>query len=214
MGNNTIMFKPYNKDELKIIIEDRGIELDLFSQDAIRLSCVKVAAINGDLRRVFKILKRAKEINSIENYKKKNKELVSKYDILTAWNELFSSKISVVISSLHIFEKIIIATILSKIKEQNNTKIFLGDLYDKKDLFLKKYNDAHKKNFEITWEEYKKIIYNLMQIKLVNYGDVEKSNFIENNIVIKFYVDEFTMACDNDEDLKPIMEYLTELINT
>lgn len=214
MGNNTIMFKPYNKDELKIIIEDRGIELDLFSQDAIRLSCVKVAAINGDLRRVFKILKRAKEINSIENYKKKNKELVSKYDILTAWNELFSSKISVVISSLHIFEKIIIATILSKIKEQNNTKIFLGDLYDKKDLFLKKYNDANKKNCEITWEEYKKIIYNLMQIKLVNYGDVQKSNFIENNIVIRFYVDEFTMACDNDEELKPVMNYLTELINT
>ena len=214
MGNNVIMFKPYNKDELRIIIEDRGIDLNLFSEDAIRLSCVKVAAINGDLRRIFKILKRAKEINTAGNYMKKNKELVSKYDILNAWDELFSSKISNVIKSLHIFEKIIIATILSKIKERNNTKINLGDLYDKKDVFLKKYNEFFDKEFEITWEEYKKIIYNLMRIKLVNYGDIQKSNFIENNIVIKFYVDEFTMACDSDENLKPVMEYLTQVINT
>ena len=214
MGNNVIMFKPYNKDELRIIIQDRGIDLNLFSEDAIRLSCVKVAAINGDLRRIFKILKRAKEINTANNYMKKNKELVSKYDILNAWDELFNSKVSSVIKSLHIFEKIIIATILSKIKERNNTKINLGDLYDKKDVFLKKYNESLGNEFEITWEEYKKIIYNLMRIKLLNYGDIPKSNFIENNIVIRFYVDEFTMACDSDKDLKPVMEYLTQVVNT
>ena len=213
MGNNIIMFKPYNKEELRMIIQDRGIDLKLFSEDAIRLSCVKVAAINGDLRRVFHIFFKAKEINNMNNYKKKNKELVSKYDILNAWDELFSSKISNIIRSLHIFEKIIIATILSKIKERNNTKINLGDLYDKKDVFLKKYNESLGNEFEITWEEYKKIIYNLMRIKLLNYGDVQKSNFIENNIVIKFYIDEFVMACESDKDFKPVLDYLTQLVN-
>ena len=63
MGNNKLMFKPYNKEELRIIIKDRGIDLQCFSEDAIRLSCVKVAAINGDLRRIFQILARAKQIN-------------------------------------------------------------------------------------------------------------------------------------------------------
>ena len=213
MGNNIIMFKPYNKDELRIIIQDRGIDLKLFSEDAIRLSCVKVAAINGDLRRVFHIFLKAKEINSLNNYKKKNKELVSKYDILNAWDELYSSNISKIISSLHIFEKIIIATILSTIKEQNHTKINLGDLYDKKDIFIQKYNESSGNEFEITWEEYKKIIYNLIQLKLVNYGDVPKSNFIENNIVIKFYIDEFVMACESNEDFKPVLDYLTQLAN-
>ena len=213
MGNNIIMFKPYNKDELRIIIQDRGIDLKLFSEDAIRLSCVKVAAINGDLRRVFHIFLKAKEINSLNNYKKKNKELVSKYDILNAWDELYSSNISKIISSLHIFEKIIIATILSTIKEQNHTKINLGDLYDKKDIFIQKYNESSGNEFEITWEEYKKIIYNLIQLKLVNYGDVPKSNFIENNIVIKFYIDEFVMACESNEDFKPVLDYLTQLVN-
>ena len=213
MGNNTVMFKPYNKDELRIIIEDRGIDLNLFSSDAIRLSCVKVAAINGDLRRVFKILAKAKEINALENYKKKNKELVSKYDILNAWDELFNSKISKVIGSLNIFEKIIIATILSKIKEQNNLKIKLGDLYDKKDIFIKKYNEVSDKDFEMTWEEYKKIIYNLLRIKLLNYAEIPKSNFIENYIVIRFYIDEFTMACERDNEFKPVLDYLTQLVN-
>ena len=213
MGSNIIMFKPYNKDELRIIIQDRGIDLKLFSEDAIRLSCVKVAAINGDLRRVFHIFLKAKEINSLNNYKKKNKELVSKYDILNAWDELYSSNISKIISSLHIFEKIIIATILSTIKEQNHTKINLGDLYDKKDIFIQKYNESSENEFEITWEEYKKIIYNLIQLKLVNYGDVPKSNFIENNIVIKFYIDEFVMACESNEDFKPVLDYLTQLVN-
>ena len=213
MGNTTIMFRPYNKDELKIIIEDRGIDLNLFSSDAIRLSCVKVAAINGDLRRVFQILSKAKEINAMANYKKKNKELVSKYDILNAWDELFNSKISKVIGSLNIFEKIIIATILSKIKEQNNNKINLGDLYDKKDIFIKKYNESSDKDFEMTWEEYKKIIYNLLRIKLLDYGEIPKSNFIENNIVIRFYIDEFTMACERDDEFKPVMDYLTQLVN-
>ena len=213
MGNNIIMFKPYNKDELRIIIQDRGIDLKLFSEDAIRLSCVKVAAINGDLRRVFHIFLKAKEINSLNNYKKKNKELVSKYDILNAWDELYSSNISKIISSLHIFEKIIIATILSTIKEQNHTQINLADLYDKKDIFIQKYNESSGNEFEITWEEYKKIIYNLIQLKLVNYGDVPKSNFIENNIVIKFYIDEFVMACESNEDFKPVLDYLTQLVN-
>ena len=214
MGDNIIMFKPYNKEELGIIIKDRGIDLSLFSQDAIRLSCVKVAAINGDLRRVFHILTRAKEINSAENYKKKNKELVSKFDILNAWNELFSSKISNVIKSLHILEKIIIATVLSLIKDQNNNKIRLGDLYERKDIFMKKYNENSELSLEMTWEEYKKIIYNLLRIKLLNYGDIQKSNFIENNIVIRFYVDEFTMACESDIEFKPVMDYLTQIVNT
>ena len=125
MGNNKIMFKPYNKEELRIIIKDRGIDLQLFSEDALRLSCVKVAAINGDLRRIFQILARARQINELRRYKKKdnNGNLVSKYDILDAWNELFNSKISNVIKSLQINEKIIIASLLSKTKDNNINKI-------------------------------------------------------------------------------------------
>ena len=217
MGNNKIMFKPYNKEELRIIIKDRGIDLTLFSEDAIRLSCVKVAAINGDLRRIFQILLRAKQINDLSNYKKKDKDknLVSKYDILDAWNELFDSKISKVIKSLQINEKIIIASILSKTKENNTNKIKVGDLYDKIDIFLKKYNEFNEKghNLVINWEEFKNSIYNLMRIKLINFYEMPKNNFIENFVVIKFYTDEFIIALEEDEEFKPVLNYLTQTLN-
>ena len=214
MGNNKIMFKPYNKEELRIIIKDRGIDLQLFSEDAIRLSCVKVAAINGDLRRIFQILTRAKQINEFENYKKKDKDkiLVSKYDIINAWNELFSSKISSVIKSLQIFEKIIIASMLSKIKDNNSNKIKIGDLYDKKDIFLQKYNENSDIDLTITWEEFKSVIYNLMRIKLLSYYEMPKNNFIDNYVIIKFYTDEFILACEEDTEFKPVMDYLTQLV--
>ena len=216
MGNNKIMFKPYNKEELRIIIKDRGIDLQYFSEDAIRLSCVKVAAINGDLRRIFQILARAKQINELQNYKKKNKDknLVSKYDIMEAWNELFNSKISKVIQSLQISEKIIISAMLSKLKDNNSNKIKVTDLYDKIDIFLKKYNERNE-NFTlaISWEEFKNSIYNLMRIKLISFYEMPKNNFIENFVIIKFYTDEFIFALEEDEDFSPVMDYLTQMIN-
>ena len=216
MGNNKIMFKPYNKEELRIIIKDRGIDLQLFSEDALRLSCVKVAAINGDLRRIFQILARARQINELRRYKKKdnNGNLVSKYDILDAWNELFNSKISNVIKSLQINEKIIIASLLSKTKDNNINKIKVGDLYDKIEIFLKKYNDNNDGfNLSLSWEEFKNSIYNLMRIKLLSFYDIAKNNFLENNVVIKFYTDEFIMALEEDEEFKPVLDYLTLIIN-
>ena len=215
MGNNKIMFKPYNKEELRIIIKDRGIDLQLFSEDAIRLSCVKVAAINGDLRRIFQILARAKQINDLQNYKKKNKEqnLVSKYDIMDAWNELFNSKISKVIQSLQIGEKIIISAMLSKIKDNNTTKINVIDLYDKIDIFLKKYNEKSNFTLTISWAEFKNALYNLMRIKLISFYEMPKSNFIENFVIIKFYTDEFIIALEEDKEFSPVMDYLTQTIN-
>ena len=59
-GNNKLMFKPYNKEQLRKIINYEGINLNLFDEDALKLSCIKGAAINVDLRRILHILKKAK----------------------------------------------------------------------------------------------------------------------------------------------------------
>jgi Cdc6-like AAA superfamily ATPase len=217
MGNNKIMFKPYTKEELKIIIQDKGIDLKLFSEDAIRLSCVKVAAINGDLRRIFQILARAKQLNELNHYKKNTKDKtqtqVSKYEILEAWNELYNSKISKVIQSLQIVEKIIISSMLSKIKDNNSNRIKIGDLYDRKDIFLEKFNENSSYELKITWEEFKRVIYNLMRIKLLSFYDFPKNNLIDNYVIIKFYTDEFTLACEEDQEFKPVLDFLTQMLN-
>ena len=135
MGNNKIMFKPYNKDELIIIIKSKGIEFENFTKDAIKLSCMKVAAINGDLRRIIQILTRAKEIYKLDAKKSKDKTIDKNY-ILRACEELFNSKLIKVFQSLQISEKIIICSILSYIKDNNDNKIKISKLYDKKDIFI------------------------------------------------------------------------------
>jgi Cdc6-like AAA superfamily ATPase len=59
MGENKIMFKPYNKEELKTIINNKFGHT--FSEEAINLTFIKVATINGDIRRVFKILEKLRK---------------------------------------------------------------------------------------------------------------------------------------------------------
>lgn len=66
------MFKPYKKEELKTIINNKFG--NTFSEDAINLTFIKVATINGDIRRVFKILEKLRKqiLRIILNIKKMN----------------------------------------------------------------------------------------------------------------------------------------------
>ena len=215
MGNNKLMFKPYNKDELITIIKSKGVEFENFTDDAIKLSCMKVAAINGDLRRIIQILTRAKEIYKLDLKKNKNKKIDKNY-ILRAHEELFNSKLTKVIQSLQISEKIIICAILSRIKDINDNRIKVVDLFDKKDIFIDKYNESKESNrnkLDISLEEFKKIIYNLIRIQLISFYEKNYNNFVDNSINIKFYIDEFVNACNEDMELKPVLDYLTTLIS-
>jgi origin recognition complex subunit 1 len=213
MGNNKLMFKPYNKEELMDIIKFKGIDYDKYSDDAIKLCCMKVSAINGDLRRTFQILLRAKELFSLENTRKSKYKKIDKNYIIQASEDLFNSKLRKVMESLQICEKIVICAILSKIKDENENKVKVGNIYDRLDIFFEKYNASNKTKVELYWEEFKTIIYNLIRLQIINFCDSQKLNFMENSITIKFYVEEFVIACDKDENLKPVLNYLTNFIS-
>ena len=217
MGNNKIMFKPYTKDDLYKIIVSRGINMKAFSEDALKLSTMKVAAVNGDLRRAILILKRSKEI--YEDEKKNipqicNKDLISKNYILQACEQLFDSKITKVLRMLQISEKIILAALLTRLKDSNENRISVGELYENIDKFLDKYNESSNDNIdlEINWYEYEKIIYNLLRLKIISFIDGQKDNFIDNYIVTKFYTDEFMAACDGIDSMKPIIDLINNLL--
>ena len=214
MGNNKLMFKPYNKDQLIEIIKSKDIDYDKFNPDAIKLCCMKVSAINGDLRRTIQILLRAKELFNLETTRKSLYKKIDKNYIIKACDDLFNSKLRKVLESLQICEKIILCAILSKIKDIDNNKVNLGQLYDKIDIFFNKYNEKIAKNkIELYWEEYKQIIYNLIRLKLLSFCESQKLNFMENFVTIKFYIDEFIVACDGDKNLEPVLDYLTNLIS-
>ena len=106
IGTNKLMFKAYLKEDLCKIISTKIEDINLFSEDALKISSMKVAAVNGDLRRLLQICKKAKEIfynerNQLNNEKVKYKiNKITKNHIIKACNELFDCKLVKVISSL------------------------------------------------------------------------------------------------------------------
>ena len=208
MGTNQIIFAPYDKDALYKIVKFKNAGFD-FDEDALKIISMKVAAINGDLRRIFQIIKKAKEIFELEN-KNAKKILITKIHVLKACNELFNSKLINVIKCLSFFEKIILAIIVWKIKDKQKIKIL--EIFDKKNVILNKFNNENE-IIKINWEEFQYIIYNLINLKIIFFSETPKMNFVENYISIKFYADEFMNAIEDEEEFKNVLEFLQEQFN-
>lgn len=212
IGTNKIMFKAYLKEDLYKIISTKIEDINLFSEDALKISSMKVAAVNGDLRRLLQICKKAKEIFYIERRYNSKINKITKGHIIKACNELFDSKLVKVISSLKNTEKIILMTILAK---TNEGKIKISDIFDKKDIFIHKYNEkniAFKDYIEMNWDDFQMIIYNLVKLKIINFEGNFNHNFIENSISIRFYVDEFNMAIDNEPNFNEVSALLRTIV--
>ena len=218
IGTNKLMFKAYLKEDLCKIISTKIEDINLFSEDALKISSMKVAAVNGDLRRLLQICKKAKEIfynerNQLNNEKVKYKiNKITKNHIIKACNELFDCKLVKVISSLKNSEKIILMTILAN---TNGGKIKISDIYDKKNIFIEKFNeknDNFRNNIKMNWEEFQIIIYNLVKLKIINFEGNFNHNFIENSISIRFYVDEFNMAIDNEPNFNEVSALLRTMV--
>ena len=219
-GQNKLLLKPYTKEQIREIINYKEINLNLFEEDALKLTSMKVAAINGDLRRVILILKRAVEIHNYEinnDKKESQKKLINKYYIIKACNDLFDNKIINIIKNLKILEKIVIGSILYNINKNNNNCTNIESIYDTMDLLFQKYNEVNIKNgkleLDINWEEFKNIIHNMKRIGIIKFLDNDITNFKDNLILIKFYADEFSVACESDEDFRPVYNFLINSIN-
>ena len=130
---------------------------------------------------------------------------------MKACSELFDSKIIQVLKRLSISEIIILATIFGQMKDNNKNMVRVVDIFKTKNIYLKKYNE-NEDCFElnINWDEFQKIIYNLLRLNIISFLDNQKNNFMDNYIVIKFYNDEFFQAYKDNETIKPIID----LINT
>ena len=219
-GQNKLMLKPYTKEQIREILNYKGINLKLFDEDALKLTAMKVAAINGDLRRVILILKHAIEIynNDIYNNLVNNKNyLINKFYIIKSCSDLFDNKIISAIKNLGVYEKTVIASILFNINKEGNNLIKIEKIYDIVNLLLEKYNeynyDNDKIELDITWDDFKRIIYNLNRIKIIQFNENNNCNFKDNFIFIKVYVDEFSIACESDKDFEPIKSFLFNSVN-
>jgi len=211
MGNNRLTFKPYQKDELVKILSVKIENFDLFSEDAIKLSSMKVAAVSGDLRRILRICKRAKEIfdaekeNCIENNLFIN-DKIDKQHILKAIEDLYDAKVQKVIMDLQLYEKLTLAGILFEMKNLNNTKILVEKVFDRFNYFHVK---ALQTTSRITFDEFMMILYNLAKMHTISFSDTNSNNLVTSSVNIKFYPDEFTTAVNKDSKFQDILKDLS-----
>ena len=218
-GKNRILFKPYRREEIREIINYKGIKLNEFEEDALKLLSMKVASVNGDLRRVFLILNKAKELFSsdIKNNKAEKNSLINKFYIIAAFQELFDSKIMNAIKNCKITEKIVISGVLLRNIRDNNCFVKLGELYNSLNILIYKYNECKFNNghfeIDINWPDFEKIIYSLLRSKILEIDENNFQNFKNNYVHIKIYIDELMIALESDEDYKPIYDYLSNIIS-
>lgn len=201
IGNNRLSFKPYQKDELVKILSVKIENFELFSDDAIKLSAMKVAAVNGDLRRILQICRRAKEMFDSEDHDIDDK--IEKSHILRATEDLFDSKVQFVIKSLQLYEKLAIAAILFQMKIQQNDRIQVVSIYDRLKYF---YQKMFGKACLMTFEDFMMIIYTLNKLQIINIPEGFSPNFVNVYVCLKFYADEFTVTMEKDEQFKDIMK--------
>jgi len=209
IGNNRLIFKPYQKDELVKILSVKIENFELFSEDAIKFCSMKVAAVNGDLRRILHICCRAKEIYDADHNKKDKK--IDKCYIMYAIDDLFDAKVKLVIKNLKFFEKLCLAGVLFEKKLQMNStsnRISVNKVYDRMRYFYAKtYNVSQA--CPVTYEEFMMIIYNLAKIQIICLNENDTTNFTSSDVNIKFEIDEFTSAIGDDEKFKEIIKEIS-----
>ena len=206
IGNNHLVFKPYTKEQFYTIFQTNYLHFNNFSTDALKICFMKVAAINGDIRRVFNVLNKAKDLYEYDikhNKCKKKEKIISKEYISRAYIDLYGSREIKLISSLQLYEKIVLGAILLKIKQPNNQIINVAKYYEQGiNTLINKYNDFvenENDKLELYWDEYKNIVCNLVRIGVISFDNENSSNFIDNCINIKFDKDEFIAACEMDK---------------
>lgn len=75
IGNNRLVYEPYNKQQIQTILESRLSGIQIFDSKSIQLVAAKVSSYSGDIRRSLQVTKRAVEICRDKYLKKYNGDL-------------------------------------------------------------------------------------------------------------------------------------------
>ena len=103
---------------------------------------------------------------------------------------------------MKLYEKIILLTIVDAMKINNDTKIKLAEIYKRHSGIAARLKITRYLKFE----EFRMIIYNLNNLKILSFTDNNCENFIENSIYIKFYTDELVSGLQGQEMFENILE--------
>lgn len=202
-GNNRLVFQPYKFEQLLKILRHKISNINQYHEDALNFCCKKVAALNGDLRRIIQTCRRSEEIFNKTSRTKDEK--ISIKIVLQAYKDLFDSKIINLFQNLKIYEKVIIISLLYELKNSNIcNKANVLNVFKRQTMFLPIVNKnilekrVRDEIEPISFDSFQQIVYNLSKVGLIKLNDCNNSNFQENYMMIKFYPDEFSHAMNDD----------------
>lgn len=144
IGNNRLVYEPYNKEQITQILESRLQGIEIFEQRSIKIVAAKVSAYSGDIRRSLQITKRAVEICRDQHFKGQDKQEGKKVNrkanakhltrvgidqVVQAYDEMSKSNTVKVMKGLRKFE---VLTLIALYLENNTVeKVPLEHLQDR-----------------------------------------------------------------------------------
>ena len=140
IGNNRLVYEPYNKEQVKEILESRVKEIvDIFSKDSLRFVAMKIGNYSGDIRRSLMITRRAVEIcrekylTQVKSNKRDPKQLlkVEAGFVNEAFNELYTSKTVKVLQQLCTDEVLTIIALFLELQSNKIEKALIDKVQDR-----------------------------------------------------------------------------------
>jgi origin recognition complex subunit 1 len=123
VGEERIVFKPYSRDCLQLMIRKRLEHTRVFTEDSINFACAKVASYSGDARRAFHVCRRAIYLSQDEG-----QESVCFKHVQQAFEQLYSPVSSRAVAGLPKYMKLFLVTCCLESKLANKESFTLESL--------------------------------------------------------------------------------------
>lgn len=123
VGEERIVFKPYSRDCLQLMIRKRLEHARVFTEDSINFACAKVASYSGDARRAFHVCRRAIYLSQDEG-----QESVCFKHVQQAFEQLYSPVSSRAVAGLPKYMKLFLVTCCLETKLANKETFTLDCL--------------------------------------------------------------------------------------
>ncbi|KAG9002074.1 Origin recognition complex, subunit 1 [Tulasnella sp. JGI-2019a] len=134
LGMEKIQFHPYERDQLVEIVNSRleasrqGLQMDhnVIHEDAVRFASARVAAVNGDARRVLDIARRA--VETVHDPVGKTSRVVKMPEITAVIKAMQNSPTSAYLKDCSFVERIILAALMKCVKREGVNEVKWGDI--------------------------------------------------------------------------------------
>jgi len=204
IGCKRLIYEPYNKDQIQVILNTRISSMDLFEGDAVRHVSSKVAALSGDMRRCLQIAKRSIELARKAYLESESDDPMKVHidHLVSASNELFNSKVTALIKCLTEYEILVLGALTLEKTHARIDVIEKQKLYPRVEQVINKVGKKFLRTSEIDY-----IVIKLNEFGLISLDDRSKKQ-VKETITVHVFNDEFITAVSGNETYKGIIELI------